>query len=196
VRDQVFTKKYANVTSKSETDDFLAELCGCIVSSTGGLSGVLSGAKGKFEVGTAFLPKGPKGFGCPTGGAGLAIPEGISDDNKLAAIKFLNFMTSTDSTAFYSASVGYMPVRKSAVEGPVMTQVYKDRPQFRTAVDQLPKTRSQYSARVYVPGGDAILGKALEAMVLNNADPKASWSTAAGQLQQIIDTEVKPRLNG
>ncbi len=196
VRDQVYTKKYANVTSKSETDDFLAELCGCIVSSTGGLTGVLNGAKGKFEVGTSFLPKGPKAFGCPTGGAGLAIPEGIPDENKLAAMQFLNFMTSTDSTAFYSASVGYMPVRKSAVEGPVMTQVYKDRPQFRTAVDQLPKTRSQDSARVFVPGGDAILGKALEAMVLNNADPKASWVTAATQLQQIIDTEVKPRLNG
>jgi sn-glycerol 3-phosphate transport system substrate-binding protein len=194
VRDQVYTKKYANVTSKSETDDFLAELNGCIVSSTGGLSGVLSGAKGKFDVGTAFLPKGPKGFGCPTGGAGLAIPEGIPDENKVAAMKFLSFLTSTDSTAFYSASVGYMPVRKSAVEGPVMTQVYKDRPQFRTAVDQLAKTRSQDSARVFIPGGDAILGKALESMVLNNGDPNAAWATAATALQQIIDTEVKPRL--
>ncbi len=195
VRDQVFTKKYANVTTKSETDDFLAELSGCIVSSTGGLSGVLNGAKGKFDVGTAFLPKGPSGFGCPTGGAGLAIPDAIPDANKVAAMKFLAFLTSTDSTAFYSASVGYMPVRKSAVDGPVMTQVYKERPQFRTAVDQLPKTRSQDSARVLVPGGDAILGKALEAMVLNNADPKASWATAATQLQQIIDNEVKPRLS-
>jgi hypothetical protein len=44
--------------------------------------------------------------------------------------------------------------------------------QFRTAVDQLAKTRSQDSARVFVPGGDPILGKALESMVLNNGDPK------------------------
>ncbi len=127
VRDQVYTKKYANVTSKSETDDFLAEPNGCIVSSTGGLSGVLSGAKGKFDVGTAFLPKGPKCFGCPTGGAGLAIPEGTPDENKVAAMKFLAFMTSTDSTAFYSASVGYMPVRKSAVE-PVEVKMPSQRP--------------------------------------------------------------------
>lgn len=195
LRDQVNTKKYANVTSKSETDDFLAELCASTVSSTGGLSGVLSGAKGKFDVGTSFLPKGPKAFGCPTGGAGLAIPENIPDENKLAAMRFLAFMTSTDSTAFYSASVGYMPVRKSAIEGPVMTQVYKDRPQFRTAVDQLAKTRSQDSARVFVPGGDAILGKALESMVLSNSDPKQAWATAASQLQSIIDTEVKPKMN-
>lgn len=194
VRDQVFTKKYANVTAKSETDDFLAGLCAATISSTGGLAGVLNGAKGKFEVGTGFLPEGPKGFGCPTGGAGLAIPDMIPDANKVAAMRFLHFMTGTSSTAFYSASVGYMPVRKSAVEGPVMTQVYKDRPQFRTAVDQLAKTRSQDTARVFVPGGDAILGKALESMVLSNGDPKAAWANAASQLQTIIDNDVKPNL--
>lgn len=194
VRDQVFTKKYANVTSKSETDDFLAGNCASIVSSTGGLAGVLNGARGKFEVGTAFLPKGPKGFGCPTGGAGLAIPSAISDDRKVAAMRFLRYLTSPDVTAYYSQNVGYVPVRKSAVEGSIMTSVYARSPQFRTAVDQLPKTRSQDSARVFIPGGDAILGKALESMVLNNGDPKAAWATAAGQLKSVLDTEVLPRL--
>lgn len=194
LRDQINTKKYANVTSNSESDDFLGGLCASVISSTGGLSGILSGAKGKFDVGTGFLPKGPKANGCPTGGAGIAIPDMISDANKVAAMRFLNFITSTDQTAFYSASVGYMPARTSAVEGPIMTQVYKERPQFRTAVDQLPKTRSQDTARVFVPGGDAILGKALEAMTLTNADPKAAFATAAAQLQAIIDTDVKPGL--
>ncbi len=194
LRDQVYGKKYANVTSKSETDDFLAGQCASIVSSTGGLAGVLSGAKGKFEVGTAFLPQGPKGFGCPTGGAGLAIPSGISDERKVAAMRFIKFLTTPDYTAFYSRNVGYMPVRKSAVEGSIMQSVYAEKPQFRTAVDQLPKTRSQDTARVWIPGGDAIIGKALESMVLNNADPKAAWAAAVPQLQAIIDTEVKPRL--
>ena len=61
-------------------------------------------------------------------------------------------------------------------------------------MDQLARTRSQDTARVWIPGGDAILGKALEAMTLNNGDPKAAWAAAATQLQQIIDTDVKPRL--
>jgi sn-glycerol 3-phosphate transport system substrate-binding protein len=195
LREQVSVKKYANVTSNSETDDFLGGLTASVVSSTGGLSGVLSGAKGKFEVGTGFLPKGPKsGSVCPTGGAGLAIPALVPADRKVAAMRFLNFITSPESTAYYSANVGYMPVRTSAIEGATMTQVYKDKPQFRTAVDQLPKTRSQDTARVFVPGGDAILGKALEAMVLSNSDPKAAWATAADQLQKIIETDVKPGL--
>jgi sn-glycerol 3-phosphate transport system substrate-binding protein len=195
LREQVTTKKYANVTSNSETDDFLGGLCASIVSSTGGLAGVLNGAKGKFEVGTGFLPKGPKtGSVCPTGGAGLAIPALVPDNRKVAAMRFLDFMTSTESTSFYSASVGYMPVRTSAVEGATMKQVYNDKPQFRTAVDQLPKTRSQDTARVFVPGGDAILGKALEAMVLSNTDPKTAWATAATQLQKIIDNDVTPGL--
>lgn len=194
VRDQVYSKKYAYVVSKSETDDFLAQGAAAIVSSTGGLAGILDGAKGKFEVGTAFLPEGPKGFGCPTGGAGLAIPAAISDERKVAAMKFIAFITTPDYTSYYSKNVGYVPVRKSAVDGPIMQKVYAAKPQFRTAVDQLAKVRSQDSARALVPGGDAILGKAIAAMTMNNGDPKAAWATAASQLQQIIDNEIKPNL--
>ena len=187
VRSQIFEKKYANVTSANETDDFVSGQTASMMSSTGGLKGILDRAKGKFEVGTAFLPE-MKQFGCPTGGAGLSIINNGSPEKQLAAALFIAFVTNPENTAYYSQSTGYMPVRKSAATGPAMTEFFKANPQFKTAVDQLAKTQSQDSARVWIPGGDAILGTGLERMVLKNEDAKNVWPDIIKQL----DKEAAP----
>lgn len=191
LRSQVFTRKYANVTAKEEKADFLAGTSYSMLSSTGGLAGVLKDAK--FPVGTAFYPE-KKQFGCPTGGAGLCIPSSISDEKKLAAMTFIAFITSPENTAYYSQNVGYMPVRKSAVNGPLMAEFFTKYPQFKTAVDQLAKTQPQDSARVYVPGGDAILGKGLERMIINNEDAKDVWPSVKKELEKVVDSDIRPKL--
>ncbi len=193
LRDSIHVKKWARVATKSAGEDFAAGNTAAVIQSTGGLVGILKAAAGKFEVGTGFLPQGPA-FGCPTGGAGLAISKQISDDRKVAAMKFIQFGTAPNLAAFFSASSGYMPVRLSARDGDIMKAKYAATPQLRTAVDQLPKTRSQDVARVLVPGGDSILGKALEKIEVANADPRAAFAEIKPELQRIIDTEVKPRL--
>ena len=191
VRNQVFgAKKYANVTANSETADFIAGQTASILSSTGGLAGVLKDAK--FPVGTAFYPE-KKQFGCPTGGAGLAIPEAIPDANKVAAMTLYKFITEPENTSYYSQNVGYMPLRKSAIAG-AMATFLKEKPQYKTAIDQLAKTQPQDSARVYIPGGDAILGKGLERMLLNNEDAKTVWPDVASQLTKAYEQDVKPKL--
>lgn len=191
LRSQVFTRKYANVTAKEEKADFLAGTSYSMLSSTGGLAGVLKDAK--FPVGTAFYPE-KKQFGCPTGGAGLCIPSSISDEKKLAAMTFVAFITNPENTAYYSQNVGYMPVRKSAVNGPLMAEFFTKYPQFKTAVDQLAKTQPQDSARVYVPGGDAILGKGLERMIINNEDAKDVWPSVKKELEKVVDSDIRPKL--
>ncbi len=190
IRSQVFDKKYANVTANSETADFIAGTTASMLSSTGGLAGVLKDAK--FQVGTAFYPE-QKQFGCPTGGAGLAIHEGRPDENKLAAMMFYKFITEPEQTAYYSQNVGYMPVRKSAVTG-AMASFLKEKPQYKTAIDQLAKTQSQDSARVYIPGGDAILGKGLERMVLQNEDAKNVWADVKKEMEKVYEQDVKAKL--
>ena len=86
-----------------------------------------------------------------------------------------------------------MPVRKSAITGP-MAEFLKTNPQFKTAIDQLAKTQPQDSARVYIPGGDAILGKGLERMVLNNEDAKSVWPDVKKELEKVYDQDVKSKL--
>ena len=63
-----------------------------------------------------------------------------------------------------------MPVRKSAIASQEMQDFFAKNPNYKTAVDQLPKTRQQDSARVWIPNGDQIIGKGLEQILVNNQD--------------------------
>ncbi|MBO1267201.1 ABC transporter substrate-binding protein [Arthrobacter cavernae] len=192
VQKLIFEDKTAAVTAKDQVADFGAGLTGCTLASTGSLSGILKAAQ--FEVGTGFLPEGPKGQACPTGGTGLAIPAKKSPEQQLAAAKFLKFLTNTENTAYFSSNTGYMPVRTSARDGATMAQVYAKTPQFRTAVDQLQTTRVQDWGRVFVPGGDKELTTALEKIMLQQADPSSSFATASSAIEKSFEQNVKSYL--
>ena len=60
-----------------------------------------------------------------------------------------------------------MPVRNAALQSPEMKAFFEQHPNFKTTVDQLPKTRPQDSARELVPNGDQIIGKGLERITAN-----------------------------
>ncbi len=188
----LYTDKSAAVTAKDHVADFGAGLTGCTIASTGSLTGLLGSAK--FELGTGFLPEGPEGAACPTGGTGLAIPAGKSPEQQLAAGMFLKFLTNAENTAYFSSNTGYMPVRTSALEGQTMKEVYKKTPQFRTAVDQLAGTRVQDWGRVFVPNGDKDLTTALEKIMLQQADPAEAFATAADSIAKSYKENVLPYL--
>ena len=187
----IHTKKYAAV-SNDIANDFSAGLLGSTIASTGDLSGITQDSK--FDFGTAFLPAEAGTPGCPTGGAGLAIPANIPDERKINALKFIEFVTNAENTAYFSQNVGYMPVRKSAATDPSEVAFLEKNPRSRTAVDQLARTRSQDYARVFVPGGDQIIGAGPEQIALQNADVATTFAGVQDQLQQIIDRQITPKL--
>ena len=191
LRQMVNTKHYAAV-SNDIVGDFSAGLLASTVSSTGDLTGISKNAK--FDFGTAFLPASDGVPGCPTGGSGLAIPSRISDERKLNALKFIDFVTNTANTAYFSQNVGYMPVRKSAVDDASEKDFLAKSPRAKTAINQLPHTKSQNYARVFVPGGDQIIGTGLVRIASQNADVTATFADITNQLQQIIDRQITPKL--
>ncbi|AYJ47846.1 ABC transporter substrate-binding protein [Rhodococcus sp. P1Y] len=191
LQDMIHTKKYAAV-SNDIANDFGAGILASTIASTGDLSTIKEGAA--FEFGTAFLPSTDGQPGCPTGGAGLAIPAKISDERKVNALKFIDFVTNAANTAYFTQNTGYMPVRKSAQQDPSEIAYLEANPNAKTAVDQLAKTRSQDYARVFVPGGDKIIGTGLEQIALQNADVATTFASVQDQLQQIIDRQITPKL--
>ncbi|TKV29025.1 ABC transporter substrate-binding protein [Arthrobacter sp. NamB2] len=192
VQSMIFDDKIAAVAATDNVADFGAGLTACTIGSTGSLTGILEAAK--FGVGTGFLPEGPAGPACPTGGTGVAISSNRSPEQQLAAGMFLKFLTSTESTAYFSSNTGYMPVRTSARDSDIMAEVYKTSPQFRTAVDQLETTRVQDWGRVFVPGGDKELTTALESIILQQGDPAEAFATASTAIQRSYEQNVEPYL--
>jgi sn-glycerol 3-phosphate transport system substrate-binding protein len=163
--------------------DFRSGIAAAVMGSTAGLAG--HEANATFPVGTAYLPQGPAGFGCCTGGSGLAVinTQGASAEKQEAAFKYIAFATSTEQTAIWSQNTGYMPVRKSAIEGP-MQPFYATRPNFLTTVNQLPYTRPQDAARVFIPNGDQIIGKGLERITITKEDPRVVWPEVKATLER------------
>lgn len=166
--------------STQEVTDFVNGAAATGMFSTGSLGGILRDAK--FQLGTAFLPK-QEAFGCCTGGAGLALMAGAPAEKQQAAMKWIAFATSPENTTFWSKETGYLPVRKSAKDSQEMQQYFQERPTFKTAVDQLPQTRPQDAARVFVPGGDQIIGKGLERIIVNKEDPAAAFDAVNKELE-------------
>lgn len=191
LRDTAADGGYARV-SANHVQDFSAGLAASAIASTGDLSGIL--ADSTFEVGTAALPNPNGDGGCPTGGAGLAIPAGISQERKVAAAKFIDFITNLQNTTYWSREVGYMPVRKDAASDPEQKAFLEENPNYQTALDQLPHTRSQDYARVFIPGADTRIGGAFEKILVQGADVTETMGELQKDVQSIYDVQIKPNL--
>jgi sn-glycerol 3-phosphate transport system substrate-binding protein len=171
--------------------DFGNGLCAMTQQSTGSLATILSTAK--FDVGAGFLPEQQK-FGCPTGGAGLALLAAAPDDRKQAALQFIKFATKPENVAYWSKQTGYMPATKSAREAAEMQQQFAANPNYKVAVDQLPKTQPQDTARLFVPNGDQTIGTGLERILVNNEPAETVFKAVAEQLKrdaQDVKDQVK-----
>jgi sn-glycerol 3-phosphate transport system substrate-binding protein len=194
MRDSIHRMRYAAVANVN-ANEFATGILASTVASTGALAGITAAAR--FDVGAAPLPAGPRGApACPTGGAGLAIPTKLSPERKLNALKFIQFVTDPVNTAYFGRRTGYLAVQKSAIDDPAEQQYLADNPRARVALDQLPHTRPQDYARVFLPGGDRIISAGLETIGLEGSDVSATFTDIDKQLQVIYDRQIKRKLAG
>ena len=163
-----------------------------LLESTGSLGGLTKSATIPFI--TTYLP-GP-GPSAATGGAGLAVPNGISDARKKNAVKFIDFITNTENTIKFSQATGYMPVRKDALDNADERKFLDENPNAETAIKQLNEnTKPQDYARVFVPGGGKRIGGALDKITVGNQDVEQVFADLDKETQQVIDRDITPKLN-
>lgn len=193
-RNSIHGKGYAAVANDI-ANEFATGILASAVASTGSLAGITASAR--FDFGAAPLPTGPDAApACPTGGAGLAIPAKLSEERKVNALKFIAFVTNPTNTAYFSQQTGYLPVRKSAVDDASERHYLADNPRARVALDQLPHTRTQDYARVFLPGGDRIISAGLESIGLRGADVTKTFTNIQKRLQVILDRQIMRKLAG
>lgn len=170
---------------------FATGLAGSLLQSTGVLGGLRDTAVMDFT--TAYLPGPPPG--CATGGAGIAVPSGISDERKAQAVRFIDFVTSTQNTITFTQATGYMPVRKSALEDPGEQQYLDENPNARTAIEQLGEnTAPQDYARVFVNGGGNRIGAGLDRITVGDEDVRTVFQALQDETQTVIERDITPNL--
>lgn len=180
---------HISVVKDSANEFGIGNACG-LLESTGSLGGLKESASGDFV--TTYLP-GPKP-GTTTGGAGLAIPDGISDERKKTAVKFIDFITNTENTITFTQATGYMPVRTDASEVPAQAAYLEENPNAKTAIAQLDEnTKPQDYARVFINGGGAAIGGALDRIVAGQ-DVTEVMTKLQSDLQATYDRDIEPHL--
>lgn len=120
-------------------DAFVSGKADMYIDSTATLASVLKGVNGKFEVGTAALPKINKDDrgGVSIGGASLWMLDKGDDAKQKATFEFIKFMISPEEQVYWNEKTGYFPVTTKAYDLPEMKDHLEKTPQFKTAIDQL-----------------------------------------------------------
>lgn len=183
----------ANLGRKSDdtTKAFAAGQIAMTIDSTASLSGILKSVGDKFEVGTAFMPH-PQGVenGVIIGGASLWITNLKPEKEQWAAWEFVKWLASPEVQAEWSSSTGYFPIRKAAYDQQILKDWYAQRPQFKTAVDQLHATKINPATQGAVigvfPQARQTVEAAMESVVLGKQTSQAALQQAAADITKAI----------
>ncbi|HBN96826.1 MAG TPA: hypothetical protein DDZ66_11040 [Firmicutes bacterium] len=114
-------------------DQFIAGNQAFLFDSTAGIGTIA--ATVEFDVATAMLP-GNKRKAVTLGGAGLTMFPSTPEKQD-ATWEFLSWLLTPENVVRWSASTGYVPIRKSALESEEIQQLFEEQPYYRAAFEQL-----------------------------------------------------------
>ena len=127
--------------------DFSAGKSAITLGSTASLKQILQDVDGKFEVGTAYFPSitNADEGGVSIGGASLWALNNEDEEKQDATWKFVEFLVSPESQAYWNSQTGYFPITTAAHEEQVFLDNIAQYPQFQTAIDQLHDSAPEYA---------------------------------------------------
>lgn len=182
---------------RSTTDTkkaFDSGMAAMTLDSTAALRDRIDAAVGKFDVGVGFLPRAKEEdyttAGTIIGGASLWIINQRPAEEQEAAWKFVKFMSSADSQAYWHIQTGYYPINAKGYNHPDDVAWREKYPQFQVAIDQLhmsPKTNVTAGGLIGVfPEARQTVEAALEECFSGQATPQDALDKAAASVTQAI----------
>ncbi len=120
------------------------------------------------------------------GGLQAIIPAAASPEQQEAAFKFLAFWTQPEMTAEWSVKTGYMPVRLSAIESPVLQEAAKKRPAILVPPKQLEVASPAFIDPTDGKINDA-LSKAADKVEIEGVPAEQALNEAAKEAQAALD---------
>lgn len=169
-------------TWASTPTDFVAGRTSMLYHTTGVLTFIRTSAQ--FEYGVAFMPA-QKSYGAAVGGGNLHIARSIPEENKQAAWRFIQFLTTPEMAARWSRDSGYVATRKACYDVPEMKAHVAKYPEYGVARDQLQYARGKMMAPGFQKVRE-ILKTALDESTGGKALPKKALDNAQQQAERLL----------
>ena len=174
---------------------FMAGQTAMIIESTATLRGMMDTAEGKFELGTAFLPRpNEEAFdksGTIIGGASVWILNGRPEEEQQCAWEFIKFVSAPAQQAYWHTMSGYYPIRKAAYDEALDKEWRAKYPDFQTAIDQLhaaPNNRFTQGGLIGVfPTARQTIEGAIEEVLAGKGTPQEVLDKAAASVTAAIE---------
>jgi ABC-type glycerol-3-phosphate transport system substrate-binding protein len=145
------------------------------ISSVAGYSYESAAVAGRFPMGTSDLPAGPAGPANQMNGTNIVVFDQASAAEKQAAWKYMQFLSSAQSQAYWATQTGYLPVTPAALTQ--MSAFLAKNPWMTTAAQALQHS----SGTVPVPWADDAQGElavALTDVLTSGTSPKDALAKA------------------
>lgn len=189
--DQGYAPNVGRSGSDSATTDFTSGKAAMMLGSTASLKQVLEDSGNNFEVGTAYYPavSDEDQGGVSIGGASLWALNNNDEKQAAATWKFIKFLISPESQAYWNAQTGYFPIVTAAQEEQVFKGNIAQYPQFQTALDQLHDSAPEYAGALLsvFPESRQIVETQIENMLNGKVTPEEAVSNMADEINETIE---------
>lgn len=171
--------------------DFSAGKSAITLGSTASLKQILQDVDGKFEVGTAYFPSitNADEGGVSIGGASLWALNNEDEEKQDATWKFVEFLVSPESQAYWNSQTGYFPITTAAHEEQVFLDNIAQYPQFQTAIDQLHDSASEYAGALMsiFPEARQTVESNIENMLNGSLTPEEAVAAMAESINASLE---------
>ncbi|MEW9921348.1 ABC transporter substrate-binding protein [Marimonas sp. MJW-29] len=150
--------------------------------STGNLTAVKNNAT--FDFGVAELPANVR-KGSPTGGGNFYVFKDTTPEEKAAALKLIEFMTSPEQAAAWSIGTGYMGVSPAAYETETLKAYTQEFPPALVARNQLENAVAEFSTFETARVREG-LNNAIQAALTDAKSPAEALAEAQAAAERLL----------
>ena len=131
----------------------------------------------------------PHQGGVSIGGASLWAIQNQDDVKAQATWKFVEYLVSAESQAYWATQTGYFPVTNDAYNEDVFKQNIEQYPQFQTAIDQLNDTKGEYAGALLSVFPEA--PQTVQAEIENTLNDKETPEEAVQKMADTINASIE-----
>ncbi len=173
-------------TSYSYQTDFGNQKCAFTFASVASYYYMNKAVGGKFKFAEAPLPAGPAGQHSVMYGTNVVIfGSKSSSEQQNGAWKFVKWFTSPMQTARWAVGSGYLPVRKSALETPILKNFLSEHADLRAGYDQLANCVVEPPISAWNPSRRDVSAE-LQKIYLGKISPKDGLKELAAKIRANI----------